>query len=144
MSKVKMDAETLSQNLQQFCGSEQYYKHWLGILYTDGIKYLAENAQCFWLLDAIASHQPRVRRKHSLTEFQLWFLHVGNKHEFIKPRSLRGGTPSPNAAVLTCWEDSPTPETKPVIIQQIPFTDFPLPEIKLYLQDKVLLLPEEN
>ncbi|MEG4047353.1 DUF6876 family protein [Microcoleus sp. Pol17_C1] len=137
MSKVKMDAETLSQNLQQFCGTEQYYKHWLGILYTDGIKYLAENAQCFWLIDAIASHQPRANRIHRLTEFQLWFLHVGKEHEFIKPRGN-------NAAVLTCWEDKPTLGTQPAIIQQIPVTDFPLPEIKLYLQDKVLLLPDEN
>ena len=59
------------------------------------------------------------------------------QHEFIKPRS-------PNAAVLTCWEDSPTPETKPAIIQQIPFTDFPLPEIKLYVQEKILLLPQRK
>ncbi|NQE36740.1 hypothetical protein E5S67_04505 [Microcoleus sp. IPMA8] len=104
-----MDAETLLQNLQHFCGSEQYYRHFLGLCYTDGVKYLAENAQCFWLLDAIGSHQPRANRIHRLTEFQLWFLHVGNAHEFIKPK--RG-----NAAVLTCWEDSPTPETKPAII----------------------------
>jgi len=131
-----MDAETLLQNLKHFGGTEQYYKHWLGIQYTDGIKYLAENAQCFWLIDAIASHQPRANRIHRLTEFQLWFLHVGNA-EFIKPKGS-------NAAVLTCWEDSPTPETKPVIIQQIPFTDFPLSEIKFYLQEKVLLLPSEN
>ncbi|MEG4576980.1 hypothetical protein QUA56_30565 [Microcoleus sp. N3A4] len=137
MAKAMMDVETLSQNLKHFGGTEQYYKHWLGIQYTDGVKYLADNAQCYWLIDAIASNQPRVRRKHSLTEFQLWFLHVGNAHEFIKPRK-------DNAAVLTCWEDSPKKETKPVIIQQIPFTDFPLPAIKLYLQEKILLLPDEN
>ena len=37
----KMDAETLTKNLQHFCGTEQYYPHWLGIRYTDGLKYLA-------------------------------------------------------------------------------------------------------
>lgn len=132
-----MDAETLLQNLQHFCGSEQYYRHFLGLCYTEGVKYLAENAQCFWLLDAIGYHQPRANRIHRLTEFQLWFLHVGNAHEFIEPRGS-------NAAVLTCWEDSPTPETKPAIIQQIPITDFLLPEIKLYVQEKILLLPDEN
>ena len=132
-----MNAETLLQNLQHFCGSEQYYKHWLGLCYTDGIKYLAENAQCFWLIDAIASHQPTAKKNPRLKEFQLWFLHVGTGHEFIKPKAG-------NAAVLTCWEDTPKAESKPVIIQQIPFTDFPLPEIKLYLQEKILLLPDEN
>ena len=75
-----MDAETLLQNLQLFCGTEQYYKHFLGIRYTDGVKYLAENAQCYCLIDAIASHQPIVNRIHRLTEFQLWFLHVGTAH----------------------------------------------------------------
>jgi hypothetical protein len=110
-----MNAETLLQNLQHFCGSEQYYKHWLGLCYTDGIKYLAENAQCFWLIDAIASHQPTAQKNPRLKEFQLWFLHVGTGHEFIKPKAG-------NAAVLTCWEDTPKAESKPVIIQQIPFT----------------------
>lgn len=137
MSKVKMDAETLSKNLQNFSGTEQYYKHFLGINYTDGVKYLAENAQAYWLIDAIASHQPRARRIHSLTEFQLWFLHVGKEHKFIKPRS-------PNAAVLTCWEDTPKLGVTPAVIQQIPYTDFPLPEIKLFLRDRVLYLPIEN
>ncbi|MEG4850820.1 hypothetical protein QUB10_07910 [Microcoleus sp. B5-D4] len=137
MAKAMMDAETLSQNLKHFGGTEQYYKHWLGIQYTDGVKYLADNAQCYWLIDAIASHQPRLRRKHCLTEFQLWFLHVGKEHEFIKPKGK-------NAAVLTCWEDTPTKETQPAVIQQIPFSDFPLKEIKLFLQEKVLLLPSEN
>lgn len=132
-----MNAETLLQNLQHFCGSEQYYKHGLGLCYTDGIKYLAENAQCYWLIDAIASHQPTAKKNPRLKEFQLWFLHVGTGHEFIKPKAG-------NAAVLTCWEDTPKAESKPVIIQQIPFTDFPLKEIKLYLKEKILLLPDEN
>jgi hypothetical protein len=132
-----MDAETLLQNLKHFCGTEQYYKHFLGIHYTDGVKYFAENAQCFWLIDAIASHQATVNKNSRLREFQLWFLHVGKEHEFIKPTRH-------NAAVLTCWEDTPKAESRPVIIQQISFTNFPLPEIKLYLQDKILLLPDEN
>jgi hypothetical protein len=137
MANAMMDAETLSQNLQQFCGTEQYYKHWLGFSYTDGVKYLAENAQCFWLIDAIGSHQPRANRIHRLTEFQIWFLHVGNAHEFIKPSGN-------NAAVLTCWEDTPKPGSEPAIIQQVEYTNFPLPEIKLYMEEKILLLPEEN
>ena len=98
---------------------------------------MAENAQCFWLIDAIASHQPTAKKNPRLKEFQLWFLHVGTGHEFIKPKAG-------NAAVLTCWEDTPKAESKPVIIQQIPFTDFPLKEIKLYLKEKILLLPDEN
>ena len=132
-----MDAETLLQNLQQFCGTEQYYRHFLGIHYTDGVKYLAQNAQAYWLIDAIGSYQPQLQRTQRLREFQVWYLHVGDTHEFIKPTAG-------NTAVLTCWEDMPTADTKPAFIQQIPFTDFPLPQIKLYLQEKVLLLPSGN
>jgi len=132
-----LDAETLKNNLEHFCGSEQLHRNLLGIRYTDGVKYLAQNAKCYWLIDAIASHQPNVRKIQSLREFKLWFLHVGNSHEFIKPKGK-------NKAVLTCLEDTPTSETKHAVIQQIEYTDFPLSEIKLYLQDKILLLPSEN
>jgi len=79
----KMNAETLTKNLQHFCGTEQYYPHWLGIRYTDGVKYLADNAEAYWLIDAIASHQPKALRNQRLREFQVWFLHVGDTHEFI-------------------------------------------------------------
>jgi hypothetical protein len=132
-----LDSETLKKTLEHFCGSEQLYRNLLGIRYTDGVKHLAQNAKCYWLIDAIASHQPKVQKIQSLREFQLWFLHVGDSHEFIKPKGK-------NKAVLTCWEDTPTPETKPAVIQQIEYTDFPLSESKLYLQDKILILPSEN
>jgi hypothetical protein len=138
-SSQMLDAETLTKELQHFCGTEQYFKHSFGLRYTEGVAYLAKNAECYWLIDAIASHQfeAKVLRNLRLKEFQLWMLNVGDSHEFIKPAAG-------NAAVLTCWEDTPKPESKPAIIQQTPFTDFPLSEIKLYLQDKVLLFPSEN
>lgn len=44
-----------------------------------------------------------------------------------------------NSAVLTCERDT----DEPMITQEIPFTDFPLAEITLYLCDGVLLLPSE-
>ncbi len=42
--------------LAQFTGTEQYYKHLGGLVYTDGVKYLAEKAGSYWLLDIIASY----------------------------------------------------------------------------------------
>lgn len=47
-------------------------------------------------------------------------------------------------AVLTCWEDTPVLGVKPAVSQQIPFTYFPMTEINLYLENKVLLLPDER
>ena len=42
--------------LKQFTGTERYYRISRRHLLTDGTKYLAENAECFWMMDAIASH----------------------------------------------------------------------------------------
>jgi hypothetical protein len=64
-------------------------------------------------------------------------LIIGNEHEFIKPANN-------HCAFLTCWEDTPKTGDKPVIRQNIPFTDFPLPEIKLYVQESILMLPDDN
>jgi hypothetical protein len=44
-----------------------------------------------------------------------------------------------NSAVLTCERDS----DDVAITQEIPYTDFPLESVKLYLADGVLLLPSE-
>jgi len=109
---------TLEQELHEFIGTEHYYRHWLNrFVYTDGVKYLAERAGAFWLIDAIASYG----RKEP---FQLWEL---AKHEN-------------KTATLTMKEDS----DRPVLVRQtIKWTDFPLDSIKLYLIDGVLLLPSE-
>lgn len=121
--------EELLNGLAYCTGTEQYWKlpGFLGssMKYTDGVQYLAQNADCYWLLTAIASYQPELKSKHKrVYPFQLWELKVKEDH----------------SAVLTCAEDSDIP---PVITQAIEFTDFPLPEFKLWLVNGVLLLPSE-
>lgn len=110
-------------NLDQFSGTEQYYPHWLGIKLTDGAFYLQENGAA-WLIDAIASHQTKkLLSAPMLAEFQIWTL-----------------TKKPDdSAILQCDRDA----DNTVLTQSIPFTDFPLPEIKLYLIEKVLMLTSE-
>ncbi|MFP4336414.1 MAG: DUF6876 family protein [Halothece sp.] len=130
-------AEQLQTQLQQFTGTNFYYQHWFGLRYTDGIKFLANSAKCYWLIDAIASYQPQLQQIPMLRQFQLWVFVVGNNHEFIQPKPE-------NQAVLTCWEDTPKLGIKPAITQQIPYTDFPLPKLYLYVESQVLLLPSEH
>lgn len=117
---------TITQTeLDTFTGSEEIYRHFLGICYTQGVKYLANKAQAYWLLDAIASHQTKqLLSQPALRDFQLWQLTVS----------------SDKSAVLICQEDS---DTEPVVKQEIEYTDFPLGFVKLYLIQKVLLLPSE-
>ena len=113
------------QCLAQFYCTEEYHKYWLPVLtMTDGAYYLYRNGAA-WLIDAIASYQTKkFLSSRKLREFQLWELRVG-----------------PNkTAVLTCREDS---GRDPVVTQEIPYTDFPIPYIKLYLIERVLLLASE-
>jgi hypothetical protein len=124
--KPAMNTQVLN-NLAQFTGTEHHYRH-LGIRYTDGIKFLAENADCFWLIDAIASYQPGLRLNQRLAEFQLWELKVTDQSGF-------------SSAVLVCTDGD---RNVPILTQQIERTDFPLPSISLYVEDGVLLLPSEH
>ena len=133
-----MNVEAL-KNLSQFTGTEKHHKIFGGLFLTDGAKFLADNAEAYWLMDVIMSYHfdPKFVRNPKLRDFQLWMLNVGNSHQFIKPFSG-------NKAVVTCWEDTPVIGVKPAVKQQIMYTDFPLPEIKLYVKNKVILLPSEN
>lgn len=117
-------------DLRQFSGGDDRYRHWLGaIVYTGGVKYLAESAGAYWLIDAIASHQRKAMRNPRLREIQFWELKVAEDR----------------SAVLTCREDGGMP---PAIRQKIEYSDFRencgLESVKLYLCDgAVLMLPSE-
>jgi len=117
-----MTTETLkSGDLEQFIGTEHYYRHWLGFNYTDGVQYMAEKAQAHWLLDAVFSYQHEKHVKN--VPFQVWHLEVTG-----------------SSAVLTMREDSDQPE---LVRQEIGYTDFPLDKIDLWLISGVLILPSE-
>jgi len=40
-------------DLDQFIGTEEYHKYMAGVVLTDGVKYLAEEGKCFWLIDIV-------------------------------------------------------------------------------------------
>ncbi|SEJ75228.1 hypothetical protein SAMN05216327_11894 [Dyadobacter sp. SG02] len=113
-----------STDLAQFIGTRKWYCHPIvrKMLYTDGIRYMMNNAGAYWLIDEVAFHQfqPRVKQK----EFQVWLLTV-NLEE--------------STAVLNCEDGN----GRVLCSKQIPFTDFPLVEIKIYVSDNVILLPSE-
>ena len=87
---------------------------------TDGAKFVADNggtSGAYWLMDAIASHQPKALKDERLREIQFWKLTVTEKD-------------GRKSAVLTCRADS---GEKPAITQRIEYTDFDLPEIDLWV-----------
>ena len=118
---VKQLAEA---DLAGFTGSEHFYRHWMNKgVFTDGIKFVAETAGAFWLIDVVFSHQcgKKVRNE----EFQIWELNVNDDH----------------TAVVTMKGDS---NRKPVVTQEIPYTDFPMKYIKMYFENSCLCLPSER
>jgi hypothetical protein len=112
-----------SNQLNQFIGTEKYYRISRRHLLTDGTKYLAEEAECFWMMDAIASH---------LSE-------IGTEDWFVQVRVTVNG----NRAVMI-YEDGNDREHAR---QEIPYTDFPLNSITLYAcwdqENWVIMLPSE-
>jgi hypothetical protein len=122
---MNTDAKLSPADLNQFSGSEHWYRHSLNrnILYTDGAKYVADRGGAYWLLDEIAliqGHDARV----SAEEFQVWKLSV-------RPD---------RAAMLTCEDGN----YKVVYSKKIEYTDFPLDEITLWFTNNTIYLPSEH
>lgn len=109
--------------LTEFTGTERYYRISRRHLLTDGTKYLADQAQCYWMMDAIASHLAEIGTAD-------WFV--------VIKTSVKG------AKALMVYEDGNGHEHAR---QEIPYTDFPLAEITLYAcwdgAHWVIMLPSE-
>jgi hypothetical protein len=108
-----------ASDLSYFTGTEKYWKSpvpWQPFVYTDGVQYVASHAEAYWLLDAIASWQTeeRIKGNPSLQDIQFWTLNVNEDQ----------------SAALVCERD----RGDVVVVQQIKYTDFPLPQIKFYLR----------
>ena len=110
-----------TNELRQFTGTESWYKHLSGYLYTDGVLYVAQEGGAFWLIDKILL---TTRAKNNLQEFGVWKLEVNED----------------KSAILVC-EDGNYQE---LYREKIEWTDFPLNEIELWLENGVLILPSEH
>ena len=114
-------------NLPNFYGTENYFRLspvFRNFVLTDGALYLAEQAKCFWLMDAIVSH-------------------IGSyKDEVFVVAKLQRATAT-NGWVLRLEDGN----DGLLVDQLIEFSDFPLDEITLYViqQDDlwVILLTSE-
>ena len=130
-------AAEITEGINQFTGTEQLHRFSVlfpKVLLSDGVKWLCENADCFWLADAIASHQPEALKDPMLQDMQFWTLTTGEKLTKGRDRS----------ATLICERDTDDVAIK----QKIEYTDFPLPSIKLYVGPSIegcvlIYLPSE-
>lgn len=108
-----------NDEFKEYTATDNYYRHPLGIVYTDGVRALATRFECYWFVDVIASYQ----RQLKLEPFQVWRLDKKDDE----------------SAVVTCTEGN----DRILQTQRIPYTDFAADEATIWLVDDVALLPSE-
>jgi hypothetical protein len=118
-----MNAQELQSALSHFTGTQNYHRVLPRLVITDGVEYLANKTNSYWLVTAIYSHLVS-KPIHS---------------EFVVARLVISGKTA--NLVLDDGNDQVISE------QPIEYTDFPLDEVTIYCsyQDRlwVLLLASE-
>ena len=111
----------LRADLSAFIGTETWQRHALNrnLLLTDGVRYFADQAGAWWLLDIVATE---IFQKQASQAFLVIDLDVASNKAGI--RATDG-----NDVVL--------------FRRHIHFTDAPTGHWRFYLTDNVLLLPSE-
>jgi hypothetical protein len=112
----------LQCGLAMHTGTTRWFRHWSRrLVYTEGVQYLAETAGAYWLIDLVASWCPHPTLRNE--GFVVWKLTV-----------------QPDCTAIAIADDG---NGRELARQDIPWTDFPLDEVSLYLTDSTLLLPSE-
>ena len=114
------------ENLSQFHGSEVMYKMPLfNTRYTEGIKYLADAADCHWLVTDVSIMGKSLLEKS-------YFVTV----DFKKCHPQTKGGPM---ATISYGDGN----GKLFCSQEYGYTDFPMEELRLYFVNNTLMLPSE-
>jgi hypothetical protein len=121
----KVSAKELADLMEQFCGTEQYYRL-TSCLITDGMKAVADRAGAYWLAEDIGCFSMEIaERYHHLHPIIFWVLTVKD-----------------GKASLVAWDDIPS-ENPPLYQHHYDYTDFPEGDWKFYYQQGVVFLPSE-
>lgn len=110
----------LKIELERFTGTENVYKNPLHpVLYTDGIRYMAQKAGAYWLIDLIGFEISKLQR---IEPFIAIHLIIENRSAVIKATDGNQET---------------------LYFKSIRHTDFPEGVYLFFLTDNVLMLPTE-
>jgi len=122
--------EQILADLSQFYGTTQYFRISPLLVLTDGMKYLCDSCECYWLADICAS---------ILTDKKIAAYCKRQSPVVVRiVKTDKGG------AVVSIGANP----KKPVYTQEIEGADFPLESYEFYMGDNgnffVLLLKGEN
>jgi len=128
-------ARDIEDTLAGCTGADQFYQTSLPrMIMTEGVKVMADICEAYWLIDLIASHIACNRKAIPDYEFQFWRLELD-------------ATGSGAKAYVGDGRDADEGGKGEVMMQAIPFTDFPLDEIKIWVKldgDRfTMMLPSE-
>ena len=119
LQQLGLDSFTMSQ----FTGTGAYYRISRRHLLTDGTKHSAEKGECFWMMDAIASHLCEIGTED-------WFV-------LVRVKVTEG------RAVMVYADGNDHEHAR----QEIPYTNFPLDSVTLYAcwdqENWIIMLPSE-
>jgi hypothetical protein len=101
-----------------YFGSDSFWRHPYGLVYTDSVKDFCEINQAYWTLDVIGSYIAVLRSY----DFVIIYFDV-----------------SDSKCSFYVKEDTGLPD---VIHQEIEYTDMPV-SVKLYLCDGILMFPSD-
>lgn len=125
---MKAQVNEILEGLQQFHGSEKLYKIPLtGTRYTDGLKFLANAAECYWLITDTSIIAKSLMKKSSFITVDFKRLPVDKQDYSGYEAEIIYGDGNDNVLESYRYE----------------FTDFPLDELRLYFVDNTLMLPTE-
>ena len=125
---MKTQVNKIKSELEQFIGSETFYKiPLIGTRFTDGIKYLADAAECFWLVTDASVIAKSLMDKS-------YFVTVDFKRLSEKERE------ESQCEALINYSDG---NGHIFETHKYHVTDFPLDELRLFFIDGTLMLPSE-
>ena len=125
---MKNKINEIKTGLQHFHGSETIYQIPLTrSRYTNGIKYLANSAECYWLITDTS-----IMAKSLLPKS--YFITIDFKRLSLKEQKIQGCE-----AVITYGDGNDTI----LATHKYKVTDFPLDELRLFFVDDTLMLPGE-
>lgn len=122
----------IESTLPNFTGTTRYFRHFTGVLMTEGAHFVAESCEAFWLMDHIASMQQEPQ--FASEEFQHWTLtsQAGRDGKGFQLRATDGNDHE-------------------LAVQNVAFSDFPLDSIEFFVEGegtrespRVILLPSEH